>query len=139
MLLSPQKDDPFWLSSRISLGRNDSTRQGYVFSDLTATLKLTDWWTFNISPKYLFSGIDNLGSVGLSSNINFLNNFNFISETNIGVTDNSESNSTFALRYSYDSRKSLDFYLTNAVGLLDVGQMLKSDDYKFGVKLNYIF
>lgn len=139
LLLSPQKDDPFWLSSRISLGRNDSTRQGYIFSDLTSTLKLTDWWTFNISPKYLFSGIDNLGSVGISSNINFLNNFNFISETNIGLTDNSESNSTFALRYSYDSRKSLDFYLTNAVGLIDVGQMLKSDDYKFGVKLNFIF
>ena len=73
------------MSSRISLGRNDSTRQGYIFSDLTSTLKLTDWWTFNISPKYLFSGIDNLGSVGLSSNIKFLNNLNFISETNIGV------------------------------------------------------
>ena len=139
LLLSPQKDDPFWLSSRISLGRNDSTRQGYIFSDLTSTLKLTDWWTFNISPKYLFSGIDNLGSVGISSNVNFLNNFNFISEANIGLTDNSETNSTFALRYSYDSRKSLDFYLTNAVGLIDVGQMLKSDDYKFGVKLNFIF
>ncbi len=139
LLLSPQKDDPFWLSSRISLGRNDSTRQGYIFSDLTSTLKLTDWWTFNISPKYLFSGIDNLGSVGISSNVNFLNNFHFISEANIGLTDNSETNSTFALRYSYDSRKSLDFYLTNAVGLIDVGQMLKSDDYKFGVKLNFIF
>lgn len=139
LLLSPQKDDPFWLSSRISLGRNNSTKKGYVFSDLTSTFKLTDWWAFNISPKYLFSGIDNLGSVGISSNVNFLNNFNFISETNIGVTDNSESNSTFALRYSHDSRKSLDFYLTNAVGLIDVGQMLKSDDYKFGVKLNFIF
>ena len=100
---------------------------------------MNDWWTFNISPKYLFSGIDNLGSVGISSNVNFLNNFNFISEANIGLTDNSETNSTFALRYSYDSRKSLDFYLTNAVGLIDVGQMLKSDDYKFGVKLNFIF
>ena len=139
LLLSPQKNDPFWLSSRISLGRNNSTKKGYVFSNLTSTLKLTDWWAFNISPKYLFSGIDNLGSVGLSSNVNFLNNFNFISEANIGVTDNSESNSTFALRYSHDSRKSLDFYLTNAVGLIDVGQMLKSDDYKFGVKLNFIF
>mgnify|MGYP001432322628 CR=1 FL=1 len=139
LILSPQKDDPFWLSSRISLGRNNSTKYGYVFSDLTGTLKLTNWWAFNISPKYLFSGVDNLGSLGLSSNINILKNLNFISETNIGVTDNSESNSTFALRYSYDSKKSLDFYLTNAVGLLDVGQMLKSEDYKFGVKLNLIF
>ena len=139
LILSPQKDDPFWLSSRISLGRNNSTKYGYVFSDLTGTLKLTNWWAFNIGPKYLFSGVDNLGSLGLSSNINILKNLNFISETNIGVTDNSESNSTFALRYSYDSKKSLDFYLTNAVGLLDVGQMLKSEDYKFGVKLNLIF
>ena len=139
LLLSPQKDDPFWLSSRISLGRNDSTKKGYVFSDLTSTFKLTNWWAFNISPKYLFSGVDNLGSFGFSSNINFLNNLNFISEINIGVTDKAESNSTIAFRYSYDSAKSLDLYLTNAVGLSDIGQMLKSDDYKFGVKLNFIF
>ena len=139
LLLSPQKDDPFWLSSRISLGRNDSTKKGYVFSDLTSTFKLTNWWAFNISPKYLFSGVDNLGSLGFSSNINFLNNLNFISEINIGVTDKAESNSTIAFRYSYDSAKSLDLYLTNAVGLSDIGQMLKSDDYKFGVKLNFIF
>ena len=139
LLLSPQKDDPFWLSSRISLGRNDSTKQGYVFSDITSTFKLTNWWAFNISPKYLFSGVDNLGSLGFSSNINFLNNLNFISEINIGVTDKAESNSTIAFRYSYDSAKSLDLYLTNAVGLSDIGQMLKSDDYKFGVKLNFIF
>ncbi len=139
LLLSPQKDDPFWLSSRISLGRNDSTKKGYVFSDLTSTFKLTNWWAFNISPKYLFSGVDNLGSLGFSSNINFLNNLNFISEINIGVTDKAESNSTIAFRYSYDSAKSLDLYLTNAVGLSDIGQMLKSDDYKFGIKLNFIF
>ncbi len=139
LLLSPQKNDPFWLSSKISLGRNNSTKKGYVFSDFTSTFKFTNWWAFNISPKYLFSGVDNLGSLGLSSNMNFLNNFNFISETNIGVTDNAESNSTIALRYSYDSAKSLDLYFTNAVGISDIGQMLRSDDYRFGVKLNFIF
>ena len=139
MLLSPQKNDPFWLSSKISLGRNDSTKQGYLFSELISTIKFNKWLKFNISPKYLFSGVDNIGALGISSNLNLLKSLSFITEANIGLSDNSESNNTFAFRYSYSPDKSLDLYATNAVGLTDIGQMLKSDDYKFGIKLNFIF
>ena len=139
MLLSPQKNDLFWLSSRISLGRNDSTKQGYLFSELISTLKFNKWLTFNVSPKYFFSGVDNIGALGISSNLNFFKSLSVLTEANIGLSDDSESNNTFALRYSYSPNKSLDLYGTNAVGLADIGQMLKSDDYKFGIKLNFIF
>ena len=139
LLFSPQKNDPLWLSSRISLGRNDSTKQGYLFSELISTLKFNKKLTFNISPKYLFSGTDNIGALGISSNLNLLKSFSVITEANIGISDNSESNNTFAFRYYYSPDKSLDLYATNAEGLSDIGQMLKSDDYKFGIKLNFIF
>ena len=138
-MFSPQKNDPLWLSSRISLGRNDSTKQGYLFSELISTLKFNKKLTFNISPKYLFSGTDNIGALGISSNLNLLKSFSVITEANIGISDNSESNNTFAFRYYYSPDKSLDLYATNAEGLSDIGQMLKSDDYKFGIKLNFIF
>ena len=139
MLLSPQKNDPFWLSSRISLGRNDSTKQGYLFSELISTFKFDNWLKFNINPKYLFSGVDNISALGVSFNVNLLKSLSVISEANIGLSDNSESNNTFAFRYSYSPNKSLDLYATNSVGLADIGQMLKSDEYKFGIKLNFIF
>ena len=139
MLLSPQKNDPFWLSSRISLGRNDSTKQGYLFSELISTFKFNNWLAFSINPKYLFSGVDNISALGISSNVNLLKSLSVISEANIGLSDDSESNNTFALRYFYSPNKSLDLYATNSVGLADIGQMLKSDDYKFGIKLNFIF
>ena len=139
MLLSPQKNDPFWLSSRISLGRNDSSKQGYLFSELIGTFKFNNWLAFNINPKYLFSGVDNISTLGISSNVNLLKSLSVISEANIGISDDSESNNTFALRYFYSPNKSLDLYATNSVGLADIGQMLKSDDYKFGIKLNFIF
>ncbi len=139
MLLSPQKNDPFWISSRISLGRNESTKQGYLFSELISTLKFNRWLAFNINPKYLFSGSGNLGALGISSNLNFSKSLSLITEANIGLKDNSELNNTFAFRYSYSPDKSLDLYATNAVGLSDIGQMLKSNDYKFGIKLNFIF
>ena len=71
--------------------------------------------------------------------INLLKSLSVITEANIGLSDNSESNNTFAFRYSYSPEKSIDLYATNAVGLSDIGQMLKSDDYKFGIKLNFIF
>ena len=139
LLLSPSKNDFMWLTSRISVGRNNETKDGYLFSDLTSTFKLSNWWALNISPKYLYSGTGDLSSLGLSSNVNLAKNLQFISETNIGLTEQSETNATFSFRYLYSPRKSIDIYVTNALGLLDIGQMLRSDEYKLGTKLNFIF
>ena len=115
------------------------SRQGYIYTDLTSTIKLNDWLTFNINPKYTFSGIQNLGALGFSNNIKLSRNFQFIAETNFGITNNSSTNSTFSLRYAYSSASSIDVYATNALGFQDIGTMLNVDDYKFGIRMNYIF
>ena len=139
LFFSPEKNDLIWLSSKVSLGRDLDSRQGYIYIDLTSTTKLNNWLTFNISPKYIFSGVGNLGALGFSNNINLLKNFQFITETNLGITKNSTNNSTFSLRYAYSPSKSIDFFTTNSVGFQDIGTMLSTNDYKFGIRMNYIF
>tara|TARA_Y100000589_G_scaffold182687_1_gene173043 strand:- start:1580 stop:3412 length:1833 start_codon:yes stop_codon:yes gene_type:complete len=139
LFLSPQKNDLFWLSSRVSLGRDLHSRQGYSFLDLTSTFRINDRLTLNISPKYLFSGVDNLAALGISNYTNLSQKLLFISETNIGLNENSECNLTFSLRHLQNKDRAIDFYVSNAVGIEDLGQLLRSDNYKFGIKMSFIF
>jgi len=139
LLFSPEKNDLIWLSSRVSLGRDLDKRQGYIYTSLISTVKLNDWLTFNINPKYIFSGVGNLGALGFSSNVNLLENLQLVAETNLGLSKNSGNNSTFSIRYAFSSEKSIDVYTTNSVGFQDIGTMLSTNDYKLGIRVNYIF
>ena len=139
LFFSPAKNDLIWLSSKVSLGRDLNSRQGYIYADLTSTMKLNDWITLNISPKYIFSGAGNLGAIGLSNNLNLSKDWQFIAETNLGITKNSSNNSTFSLRYAYSPTKSIDVFVTNALGFQDLGTLLSVNNYKFGLRMNYIF
>ena len=139
LLFSPQKDDMFWSSIRASAGRNDNTNQGYVFSELLNTFRVNNWIAINFSPKYFFSGIDSFGAIGFSSYININDKLQLIPETNTSLKGKNETNATLALRYSFNSQKSIDLYYSNAVGFQDLTQMIKADKGKFGIKLNYIF
>ncbi len=138
LIFSPQKNDLYWMSLRSSFGRNNHTNQGYLFSELINTFRVNNWLAFNISPKYFLSGVESFGGIGFSSYINLLDNLMLIPEINKSIKNNSELNSTIALRYSFSPEKSLDLYYSNAVGVQDVGQLLKDKDYRFGIKLNFL-
>ncbi len=139
LILSPQKNDLFWMALRTSLGRNEgSNHQGYMFSELINTFRINDWLAFNISPKYFFSGSESFGGIGISSNINLLKNVQFIPEINTSLK-NSDFNSTYVFRYSYAQDKSVDLYYSNAAGVQDIGQLLQNKDYRFGIKLNFLY
>ena len=59
LILSPQKNDPFWMTFRTSMGRNEgSNHQGYMFSELINTFRVNNWLALNLSPKYFFSGVE---------------------------------------------------------------------------------
>ena len=77
--------------------------------------------------------------IGFSSYINLLDNLQLIPEINVSQKIDSNFNSTIALRYSYSPQNSIDIYLSNALGIQDVGQILKVEDYKLGIKLNFIY
>ena len=139
LIFSPQKDDLFWMTVRTSVGRNDDTNQGYLFSELINTFRLNDRVAFNLSPKYFFSGVESFGGVGVSSYINLLDNLQLIPEINNSFKNKSDFNSSLALRYSFQPGKSIDFYYSNAVGIQDIGQLLEDKEYRFGFKLNFLY
>ncbi len=140
LIFSPQKNDLFWMTLRTSLGRNEgSNHQGYIFSELINTFNVNDWLALNISPKYFFSGVESFGGLGISSNINLLTNLQFIPEINTSFKNNSDFNSTYALRYSYEQDKSVDLYYSNSAGIQDLGQLLENKEFRFGIKLNFLY
>ena len=138
LIFSPQKNDLYWLSLRSSVGRNNDTNQGYIFTELINTLRVNNWLTFNLSPKYFFSGVESFGGIGFSSYINLSHNLMLIPEINTSNKSNSNLNSTLALRYSFSPEKSLDLYYSNAAGVQDIGQLLKDEEHRLGIKINFL-
>jgi len=140
LIFSPQKDDLFWMTLRTSLGRSlGSSRQGYMFTELINTIRLNDWVALNISPKYFFSGLKNYGGLGVSSYINLLDNLQLIPEINTSFINDSNLNSTIALRYSYSPQSSMDLYYSNAAGIQDIGSLSEDKENRFGIKLNFLY
>ncbi len=139
LIYSPQKYDLYWLALRTSLGRNDDTKQGYLFTEFINTFRVNNWLALNISPKYFFSGVESFGGIGFSSYINLSDNLILIPEINSSLKKDSDLNSTLALRYSFSPEKSLDLYYSNAVGVQDIGQLLEDNEYRFGIKLNFLY
>ena len=127
------------MALRTSVGRNDDTNQGYLFSELINTFSLNDRVAFNLSPKYFFSGVDSFGGLGLSSYINLSDNLQLIPEINTSFKYDSDFNSSLALRYSLKPGKSIDLYYSNAFCIQDIGQLLEDKEYRFGLKLNFLY
>ena len=110
-----------------------------MFSELINTFKVNNWMALNISPKYFFSGVESFGGIGFSSYINLSDNLMLIPEINSSLKKDSDINTSLALRYSFSPKKSIDLYYSNAAGVQDIGQLLKDNEYKFGIKLNFLY
>ena len=48
-------------------------------------------------------------------------------------------NNTLAIRYSFSENKSIDLYLSNALGNQDLGQLLRARDNRIGLSLNLLY
>ena len=138
LITNPQNNDLFWMTLRTSLGTSDQISQSYLITELINTFRVNNWLALNISPKYFFSGVESFGGIGLSSYINLFDNLMLIPEINTSIKNNSDLNSTLALRYSFSPEKSLDLYYSNAAGIQDIGQLLKDNKYRLGIKLNFL-
>tara|TARA_Y100000589_G_scaffold33153_1_gene27670 strand:- start:1194 stop:3017 length:1824 start_codon:yes stop_codon:yes gene_type:complete len=139
LLLSPQKNDSFWSSLKTTVGRNNDNSQGYLFSEFINTFRVNDWIVFNLSPKYLFSGVKSIGALGVSSYISLFDNVMLIPEINTSIKNDSDFNSSLALRYSFQKGKSIDLYYSNAAGIQDIGQLFEDRNNRFGLKLNLLY
>ena len=95
--------------------------------------------TLNISPKYAWSGIKSTGGAGLSVVYKINERFSFSPEMNFNFRDSKDNNNALVLKYLVDEKKSIDFFITNALGIQDMSQLIKSKDNKIGVRLNLLF
>ncbi len=140
LIFSPQKNDLIWMTLRTSLGRNEGdNHQGYLFTELINTFRVNDWLALNISPKYFFSGVESFGGIGFSSYINLSDKFMLIPEINTSIKNESDFNSTIALRYLLSQQSSLDLYYSDSAGIQDIGQLLQEKKSRIGIKLNFLY
>ena len=73
------------------------------------------------------------------SYINFLDDLQLIPEINTSFKKGSDFNSALTLRYRYSPKTSLDLYYSNAAGSQDIGQLFEDKEYRFGIKLNFLY
>jgi len=139
ILLSPLKGDPFWLSNRTTLGRDQKSGQGYLFSELINSYEINPKLAMTINPKLTWNGIKSFSGAGLGLNYELQKKIQLISEYNINFSDSDHSNTSFLVRYLPSINKSIDFYISNALGTQDMTQLLKSENQRIGLKLNYLF
>jgi hypothetical protein len=144
MVFRPTKGLPVWAAGRITVGRNfqTSSYQGYLFFETVNTWEATPWLALNLNPKLAWSGFGTPWGVGLSANIQLGRSFQLIPEVNAVATSfggPNGTNGTLALRWLPTPTTALDVYASNASGLLDLGQLLGTDQIRFGGKLTVQF
>ncbi len=144
MVMRPTKRLPIWSGGRISVGRNyqSSSYQGYFFFESMNTWEATPWLALSINPKVANSGLGTPWGAGFSANIQLGNHFQLIPEINAVVTDlggTNGTNGTLALRWLANPKTIADLYVSNAAGLLDMGQLMGNNQVRFGGKLTLSF
>jgi len=144
MVFRPTKGLPIWASGRITVGRNldASSYQGYLFFETINTWEATPWLAFNINPKLAWSGKGTPWGVGLSANIQLSPSLQLIPEINAVATSlggQNGTNGTLALRWLAGKSTAIDLYASNASGILDLGQLLGTEQVRIGGKLTLQF
>ncbi len=140
--LSPLRGAPLWTSGRISLGRNNDAKsyQGYIFAESINTWEANEWLAFNVNPKIALSGVSDPWGIGISANLQIGESFQLIPEVNLVGSHLAATNSTFALRWLANPETIyVDFYLSNAAGLMDIGQLMRVNETRIGGKVSIVF
>ncbi len=139
LLMSPLRNGFTWLSSRISVGRNQQNKQGYLFNEWINTFELNDKVAINLNPKMVLGGMGSLYSFGLSSNIHLSDLYQLIPELNISMSELSQTNASFSLRRTFKKNFYLDLYVSSAAGIQDLGQLLRSNEIRKGIRMSLLF
>ena len=94
---------------------------------------------FNLNPKLAWSGVSIPWGVGLGANIQLGRHFQLIPELNVVGSELNATNGTLALRWLATSSTNLEVYVSNAAGLLDIGQLLDNSNVRVGGRLLFTF
>ncbi len=136
VIFSPLRNSPIWTATRISAGRNQDSRQGYLFTELINTWEISDKLAINFVPKFAWNGYSTPKGLGLGANLQLSKRFQLIPEYNLVDNKNGDSNGTLAIRWLFNDDITLDLYASSAAGLQDMGQLIGSDSTRLGMRFN---
>ena len=139
VLTSPLRGAPLWSAFRLSFGRSvdasDKTAEGYLFAEIPLTWEANTKIAVNMSPKLAWSGTGTLWGLGISTNIDVAPSWELISEANIVLNSQKESNGTLGLRWNISENISIDIYGSTAASIVDIGQLLNAEQIRWGSRL----
>lgn len=162
---SPLRGAPFWSAARITLGKSTDlfnnaqekiSTNGYVFAEAMATWEVSSNLALNFNPKLLNSAAGQLWGFGVSSNLQLAPGWQLIAEVNatvnnlisldqlivdrnIDINNSTQTNGTIGLRLQVNDRLAVEAYGSTAASLLDVGQLLSSNQVRWGSRLIVAF
>ena len=139
ILTSPLRGAPLWSALRISFGRNmDNVKEnwkGYLFAETPFTWEASSNMALSINPKVAWTGVGTLLGLGISANIQLAPRLELIPEANIILSSPKESNCTLGLRWNVTDNIAIETYGSTASSLMDIGQLLNTDEIHMGSRL----
>ena len=140
VFLQQLRGAPVSLAGTVTLGQNrGSNFQGYLYADLAATWEANRWLAFNLNPKLAWNGVATPVGIGLGANLQISRNLQLIPELNWVTSGAGDSNASLALRWLAGATTAIDLYVSTAAGLLDMGQLLQTNQTRLGAKLTLQF
>lgn len=147
MFHRPTQSLPVWLGGRITAGRAGGGDQaiggqGNLFAELMGSWEATPSLAFHLNPKLSWSGSGTSWGVGAGANIQLAERLQLLPEVNLVATDLGGSNGTNAslgLRWLASSSTTVDVYISNAMGIVDLTQLISSDEPRLGAKITVQF
>lgn len=139
--LSPLRGFPLWVAGRISLGREmpPGSGQGYTFGESILTWEANNRLAVHLNPKLAWSGVSTPWGFGIGANLQLGSSFQLIPEANVVASEINQSNASLGLRWLASKSLQLDLYVSNAAGLLDMGQLIRLNQARIGGRLNVVF
>ena len=139
VLTSPMRGAPIWSAFRLGFGRSihasNKTAPGYLFAETPFTWEANPRIAVNINPKLAWSGAGNLWGLGISTNIHLSPRWDIISEANLVLNSQNESNATLALRWNTSDDIAIEIYGSTASSIVDIGQLLNAEEIRWGSRL----
>ena len=143
VLASPLRGAPIWSALRMSFGRSidevTNTANGYLFAETPFTWEGNSKLAININPKLAWSGVGSLWGIGVGANIQLAPGWELVPETNITTNSLGNSNSTLGIRWNANDYITFEAYGTTASSISDMGQLLNSEEIRWGGRLSIKF
>ena len=136
---SPLRGAPFWGGGKVTFGENlgivNKNPSGYLLVESMATFEIAENLAININPKVAWSQSDSLWALGIGANLQLLPDWELITESNIVINKISQGNATLGLRWHATNDLTVEIYGSTADSLIDIGQVMNTQNVSFGSRL----